>query len=314
MAWPQYVERFEYFFVANGITDAGKKRAVLLSVMGAATYKTSRNILSPVKPGEKTYAELVEKLTTHFKPAPSEIVERFKFHSRVRKAGESVSAYLAELRSLSEHCNFGESLNDMLRDRLVCGINDSAIQKTLLAKAALTFEAATEIALTAEATTQSMRELGLRSEGSSLSSRTAPQDVHRTIAGGTSSQAQDASKSTLICYRCGLAGHTSSRCKTRKDIVCHHCGKRGHMKRACKSRGKQNPPKRKGSTNTVRHLEDEEVEEGEGFRSDSQTSALFQVNSKGIPNAPPIKVKVKLDDCLVDMEVDMEVDTEHPSR
>ena len=85
--------------------------------------------------------------------------------------------------------------------------------------------------------------------------------------------------------------------------MCHHCGKRGHIKRACKSRGKQNP-KRKGSTNTVRHLKDEDVEEGEGVRSDSQTSALFQVNSKGIPNAPPIKVKVKLDDCLMDMEVD----------
>ena len=110
-------------------------RAVLLSVtMGAPTYKTLRNILSPVKPGEKTYAKLVEKLTTHFKPAPSEIVERFKFHSLVRKAGKSVSAYIAELRSLSEHCNFGESLNNMLRDHLVCGINDSAIQKTLLAR------------------------------------------------------------------------------------------------------------------------------------------------------------------------------------
>ena len=241
--WPQYVECLEYFFVANGITNAGKKRAVLLSVMGTATYKTLQNILSPVKPGEKTYAELVEKLKTHFKPAPSEIVERFKFHSCVRKAGESVSSYLAELRLLSEHCNFGESLNDMFRDRLVCSINDIAIQKMLLAKAALTFEAATEIALTVEATTPSMQELGFRSEGSSLSSRTAPQDVHRTIAGGTSSQAQDASKSTLICYRCGPTGHTSSRCKTRKDIVCHHCGKRGHMKRACKSWGKQNPSK-----------------------------------------------------------------------
>ena len=115
---------------------------------------------------------------------------------------------------------------------------------------------------------------------------------------------QDASKSTLICYRCGLAGHTSSRCKTRKNIVCHHCGKCGHMKRACKSQGKQNPPKQKGSTNTVRHIEDEEVEEREGVQSDSQTSPLFQVNSKGLPNAPPIKVKVKLDDCLVDIEVD----------
>ena len=54
--WPQYVERLEYFFVANGITDAGKKRAVLLSVIGTATYKTLRNVLSPVKPGERNWS------------------------------------------------------------------------------------------------------------------------------------------------------------------------------------------------------------------------------------------------------------------
>ena len=111
--WPQYVERLEHFFVANGIDDVGKKRAVLLSVVGAATYKTLRNILSPEKPGENTYTELVEKLSRHFKPAPSEIVERFKFHSRVWRAGESIATYVAELRSLSEYCNFGATLNEI---------------------------------------------------------------------------------------------------------------------------------------------------------------------------------------------------------
>ena len=128
--WLQYVERLEHFFAANGIDDADKKRAVLLTVVGAATYKTLRNIVSPSKPGEKTYAELVAALAKHFKPTPSEIVERFKFHSRVRKAGESIATYVAELRSLSEYCNFGATLDDMLRDRLVCGVNDRAIQAT----------------------------------------------------------------------------------------------------------------------------------------------------------------------------------------
>ena len=47
-----------------------KKRAVSLSVVGATTYKMVQNILSPEKPGEKTYTELVEKLSRHFKPAP----------------------------------------------------------------------------------------------------------------------------------------------------------------------------------------------------------------------------------------------------
>jgi hypothetical protein len=48
--WPQYVG---HFFAANGIDAAEKKRAVLLSVVGASTYKTLRNLVSPKKPGEK---------------------------------------------------------------------------------------------------------------------------------------------------------------------------------------------------------------------------------------------------------------------
>ena len=122
--WLQYVERMEHFFAVNGIDDADKKHTVLLMVVGAAIYKTLGNIVSPEKPGEKSYAELVEALLKHFKPTPSEIVERFKFYSRVRKAGESIATYVAELHSLSEYCNFGTSLEDMLRDRLVCSVND----------------------------------------------------------------------------------------------------------------------------------------------------------------------------------------------
>ena len=35
------------FFVANGIESAKKKHVVLLSVIGASTYKTLRNLVSP---------------------------------------------------------------------------------------------------------------------------------------------------------------------------------------------------------------------------------------------------------------------------
>ena len=95
---------------------ADKKRAMFLSVVGPATYKSLRNLVSPAKPGDKTYGELVEVLSKHYKPTPSEIVERFKFHSRFRKANESVATFDAELRYLSEFCNFGDSLQDMIRD------------------------------------------------------------------------------------------------------------------------------------------------------------------------------------------------------
>ena len=52
--WQQYVERLKHFFVANSIDGAEKKRAVFLSVIGLATYKTLRNLLSPGKPGDRS--------------------------------------------------------------------------------------------------------------------------------------------------------------------------------------------------------------------------------------------------------------------
>ena len=60
--WQQYMERLVHFFIANR-TDEEKKRAVFLSVIGVGTYKTLCNILSPEKPGDKTYDMLIEKLS-----------------------------------------------------------------------------------------------------------------------------------------------------------------------------------------------------------------------------------------------------------
>ena len=72
-------------------------------------YKLFSSLLAPVKPelGEKSYKFLVDTLSKHFNPAPSEIVERFKFHTRFRKPGESVTAFVSELHSLAKSsCNF----------------------------------------------------------------------------------------------------------------------------------------------------------------------------------------------------------------
>ena len=62
-------------------------------------------------------------------------MQRYKFNTRVRLPNESVMTYVSELRALAEHCKFPETfLDELLRDRLVCGINDQQIQRRLLAK------------------------------------------------------------------------------------------------------------------------------------------------------------------------------------
>ena len=68
----------------------------------------------------------------------------------MRKADESVSSYVAELHSLAVYCNLGATLEVMLRDRLVCGINNEGIQNKLLAETDLTYGKALDIARSLE--------------------------------------------------------------------------------------------------------------------------------------------------------------------
>ena len=56
--WAEYVERLELYFTANEITEATKKRAILLNACGPATYKLFHNLAAPEKPSELPYDSL----------------------------------------------------------------------------------------------------------------------------------------------------------------------------------------------------------------------------------------------------------------
>ena len=120
--WISYEESFRFFLTVNEVTDDDKMQAIFLTTCGATTNSLVRS-----QAGSRTLS-----------PEPSLAVQCFKFNSRSHQAGESVGTYLAELKRLSEHCNFGDALQDMLRDRLVCGIKDQRAQRRLLAESDLT--------------------------------------------------------------------------------------------------------------------------------------------------------------------------------
>ena len=144
--WRAYVERLEQYFVANAIDTVERKRAILLSICGAETYQLIRDLVSPEKPADKTYQEITELVTKHYSPKPSVVMQRFKFNKRNQGRDESIASYVAALRQLSEFCEYGATLEEMLRDRLVCGVNNEKIQLRLLAEPDLTYARSLQLA------------------------------------------------------------------------------------------------------------------------------------------------------------------------
>ena len=87
-------------------------------------------------------------MTKQFCLRPSEIVQRLNsIHEQGNLVNLHVANNIAKLRELSQYCNFGDTLELMMRDRIVCGINDTQTQKHLLAEKNLTYAKAKEIAL-----------------------------------------------------------------------------------------------------------------------------------------------------------------------
>ena len=85
-----YVERVNIFFTVNNIATE-KQTAVFLNFIGGRAYELLRSLITPALPQSLKYAELVELLRTHYEPKPLFIAERFHFHRRNQREGESIA-------------------------------------------------------------------------------------------------------------------------------------------------------------------------------------------------------------------------------
>ncbi|CAB3985347.1 Hypothetical predicted protein [Paramuricea clavata] len=133
----RYLERIEQYFEATDVpadtAEVNKRRAILISAIGARTYDVLSDLCSPDSPSTKTYTQLPAILKDHYAPKKLVIAKRYRFHNCVQKEGESVSEFVANLKRLASTCKFGAYLNEALRDRFVCGLRSSNIKKKLLA-------------------------------------------------------------------------------------------------------------------------------------------------------------------------------------
>ncbi|XP_037505702.1 uncharacterized protein LOC119382034 [Rhipicephalus sanguineus] len=249
--WSSWIQRLTFYFVANDVCDEQKKRALLLTLCGADTFETACALVAPKTPGEVGYADIVALLQKHFDPRPSELYSRYVFQRRDQRPEESISNYVAALRSLSADCNFGVPATTsaastppaeghaavlanptmlpqhvMLRDRFVCGIRDEHLQQRLFAEKDLTFQRALDLALSSESASKQQR--GLKGATSSA-------EAHKT---SQSKKERKHSAQQRRCYRCD-GWHEADTCKFR-TAQCRFCSKKGHIENACISKKKKN--------------------------------------------------------------------------
>lgn len=237
-----YLERMEQFYKVNDV-QAEKKVSLFLTLIGPDGYETLRNLIAPKKPSETEYEKLVEILREHYVEKRSVIAERYQFYKCIQKESQSLNEYILELKVKAASCNFGEFLNQALRDKFVCGIrNEQIIRQLLIEKETLTFEKAIKIASNYE---------------------NAEQGVHNMQSNSSATVGRVRATTKLECWRCGGL-HKPDSCY-KKTLTCFVCKKVGHIAIKCKFNNNTASRRPRNFTNqskvnNMEHTQDEDKE------------------------------------------------------
>ena len=258
------------------------------TIVGPKIYSLLRDLHAPTLPEECTK---FEKLKGHFNPKPLVIAERYRFHQRSQRSDESIAEYLADLRRLATHCEFGNFLNDALRDRLVCGLRSEAAQKRLLAEPNLTLARALELSQGMEAASKSAKTF--QTPEASIKALTKTDGQSRSM--------RTQASRTMPCFRCGRTNHKPFDCRFL-SAACHNCGRTGHIAPVRRSPKKTSSRSRAQRTAQILHeeeVEDDEEEDDVDDLSIKRISSLSRASSQGA-----IMIDLKLNDTPVKMELD----------
>ena len=228
--WPRWKRRFEQFRVASGLSqdDASKQVNTLLYCLG----EEAEDVLASTNPSREetqAYDAVMLKFDSFFKIRKNVIFERARFNRRKQLEGESAEQYITHLYHLAENCDYGELKSEMIRDRLVVGIKDSALSESLQMDADLTLEKAKK----------------------RIRQREAVQEQQQLLKGGSSStleeirshrgyfknrpRAKPSPKHPKQCTLCGKELHSRDKCPAR-DVRCRRCQKKGHYSTQCYSK------------------------------------------------------------------------------
>lgn len=77
------------------------------------------------------YLQVKMRFKNHFVKQRNVISERVCFNNRSQQDDESVESFVLALYSLAEHCSYGLLHDEIIRDCLAVGLQDSKVSETL---------------------------------------------------------------------------------------------------------------------------------------------------------------------------------------
>ena len=130
--WPRWKRRFQQFREASRLPEAAasKQASALLYCIGEEVESVLAST-NATEEDRRDYDRIFRKLDDFFQVRKNVIYVRARFNRRNQHTHETSEQYIMTLYSLAENCEYGPLKEEMIRDRLVVGIRDSALSGRL---------------------------------------------------------------------------------------------------------------------------------------------------------------------------------------
>ena len=217
--WEQWAQEMRLYLNLAMAGDTEKDQcSAFLYIIG----RKGREIFNTWTLNPDTEVDKIEVLFKKFKdycePKKNIIIERYKFNTRAQNDGETLDEYLTDLTKLAKRCEYGALEVELIRDRLVCGIQKQIVKERLLREPKLTLDLAISICRAEEESQKSL----------SLMRQEEVNAIRRRMENNKPFE------SVFDCGKCGLK-HPPRQCPAFKK-VCHKCKRTGHFAKMCRSR------------------------------------------------------------------------------
>ena len=159
--WKKFKQRFDLYLEASGAAEKQDKTktCILLYVIGEAALELYNNFKWESEDDKYKYEKVKKQFDDYCTPRKNETYERHKFFTCTKKSSETFDAYVNELRTKARTYGFGDLTESLIRDRLICGIQDDILTERLLRVQDLTLEKAVTMCRAAESTKEHMKKI-----------------------------------------------------------------------------------------------------------------------------------------------------------
>ncbi|UYV80838.1 K02A2.6-like [Cordylochernes scorpioides] len=216
--WPSWKQRFSRYRLLSNLN--AKEQEYQLTALIYLMKERAEEIHSAFNlstDDAKNLDKVIEAFDNHFIGKRNVVYERALFGLRSQRPEETIEEFVTVLHRISEHCEYANLREELIRDRLVLGVEDKKLSEKLMLNKNLTLAKAVEIARQWEAVMPEQQDLNSSTSQVDTTQKVAKQKPkasgHGKENGRSMSRQTDSAKETderkkiPTCFNCGTTKH-----------------------------------------------------------------------------------------------------------